>query len=56
VKFAEDDAPPYSGVWSNVVGGSHRFTAVGQSDASGRFTSQPVNVGVATTLVATGAV
>lgn len=51
VKFAEAATPPYSGVWSNVVGGSHRFTAVGRSDSGARYVSQPVNVGVAASLM-----
>lgn len=52
VKFAESIEPPYSGTWSNVTGGSHRFTAVAHSEAGARYTSQPVNVGVNTTLLA----
>ncbi len=56
VKFAESATPPYSGVWSNVVGGSHRFTAVGRSETGARFVSQPVNVGVVTILLPFGSV
>ena len=51
VKFGEDDAPPYSGVWSNVTGGSHRFTAVGRADSGAVYISQPVNIGVASVLL-----
>jgi hypothetical protein len=51
VKFAGSDTSPYSGTWSNVAGGSHRFTAIGRSDTGARFVSQPVNVGVVTTLM-----
>jgi len=51
VKFGEDDTAPFSGVWSNVLGGSHRFTAVGRPDTGARFTSQPVNIGVASILL-----
>ena len=53
VKFAESQTAPFSGVWTNLTGGSHRFTAVGRSDTGARFTSQPVNVGVAGTRGAT---
>lgn len=56
VKFAESAAPPHSGVWSNVTGGSHRFTAVARSEAGGRYVSQAVNVGVVTTLLPFGSV
>ena len=56
VKFAERDLAPFSGVWTNLTGGSHRFTAVGRSDTGARFTSQPVNVGVAGTLMPNGSV
>lgn len=51
VKFAESTAPPYSGTWSNVAGGSHRFTAEARSEAGARYVSQPVNVGVTATLL-----
>ena len=56
VKFGEAATPPLSAVWSNVVGGSHRLTATGRSDAGIRYNSQAVNIGVASPLVVTGAV
>ncbi len=56
IKVAESTEAPFTGIWSNPTGGSHRITAVGTSEAGARFVSQPVNIGVATTLVATGAV
>ncbi len=56
VKVAESTATPFSGIWATPTGGSHRLTAIGTSDTGAKFTSQPVNIGVATTLVATGAV
>lgn len=56
VPFAESTTPPYSGVWSNVTGGSHRFTAIARSAAGARHTSQAVNVGVVTTLLPFGSV
>src|SRR5689334_398096 len=56
IKVAESATSPFVGFWANPVGGSHRITAVGHTEGGGRFTSQPVNIGVASTLVATGAV
>ena len=56
VKFAEDGTAPFSGTWSNSVGGSHRLTAVGRSDTGARFNSQPVNIGVVFSFVSAGAV
>ena len=56
VKFAEDDTAPYSGTWSNSVGGSHRLTAVGRSESGARYVSQPVNIGVVSQIVPWGAV
>jgi hypothetical protein len=55
VKFAEAGAAPYSGTWSSRAG-SHRLTAIGRSDSGARYVSQPVNIGVVGTLIATGAV
>ncbi|MBI5383810.1 MAG: metallophosphoesterase [Verrucomicrobia bacterium] len=55
-KFAEDGSVPFSGRWTNVVGGSHRLTAVGLSDAGVTYNSTPVNIAVAQTLVASNAV
>ncbi len=56
VKFGEDDTVPFSATWSNVVGGSHRLTAIGRSDTGVSYNSQPVNIGVASTLLPYGAV
>lgn len=56
VKVADATSNPFVGVWQNPVGGSHRLTAVGYSDTGTRYVSQPVNIGVAATLVSTGAV
>jgi hypothetical protein len=55
-KVAESTTAPHVGVWSNPVGGSHRLTAVGRTEAGTRYISQAVNIGVAATLVSTGAV
>jgi Bacterial Ig domain/Calcineurin-like phosphoesterase/Immunoglobulin domain/Fibronectin type III domain len=51
VKFGEAATPPYSAVWSEVTGGSHRFTAIGRSDTGTSYDSQPVNVGVVTAIL-----
>ena len=56
VKFAESDTAPFRGTWSNITPGSHRFTAVGRSDTGARYVSQPINFGVATTLLANSSV
>src|ERR1051325_3522399 len=56
VKFGEDAAAPFSAVWSNVVSGSHRLTAIGRSDAGLPYNSQPVNIRVAQIIVPTKAV
>jgi hypothetical protein len=55
-KIGEDTAAPFSMVWSNVVGGSHRLTAVGHSDTGGSYNSQPINIAVATTLIAANSI
>ena len=56
LKFAEDAAPPYSMVWSNVAGGSHRITARGRSDTGTAFNAAPVNIAVAQALVLSNSV
>ncbi|MDB6032829.1 MAG: uncharacterized protein JWM16_3167, partial [Verrucomicrobiales bacterium] len=56
VKIGVSDLSPFSLVWSNVTGGSHRLTAVGTSDGGQSFASQPVAIGVAKTLVSKGSV
>jgi len=56
LKFASGGTAPFSGTWSNVTGGSHRFTAIGTSDSGASYVSQPVNIGVATLLVQSNAV
>ncbi|HEY2952833.1 MAG TPA: Ig-like domain-containing protein, partial [Verrucomicrobiae bacterium] len=55
-KFGEDGSVPFSAVWSNVVSGSHRLTAIGRSDAGASYNSQPVNIGVAQLIVPTNSV
>jgi acid phosphatase type 7 len=50
-KFGEDDSLPFSAVWNTVAGGSHRLTAVGQSDTGASYTSEPANIAVAQALV-----
>ncbi len=55
-KFGEASSAPFGASWTNPVGGSHRLTAVGTSDSGRVYDAQPVNIGVASTLVATGAV
>ncbi len=56
VKFGEDATAPFSASWTNVSGGSHRITAVMRSGAGASYTSQPIYIGVATTLVPLGSV
>ncbi len=51
VKFAESSTAPFTGTWSNLTPGSHRFTAVGLSDTGVRHGSQPVNIGIAAALL-----
>ncbi len=55
-KFSEDDTVPFSVRWTNVVGGSHRLTATGRSDAGDAYNSQPVNIAVSQTLLASNSV
>ncbi|HMJ92332.1 MAG TPA: Ig-like domain-containing protein [Candidatus Acidoferrum sp.] len=50
--FAEDATAPFSVLLSNAPGGSHRLTAIGRSDTGASYHSQPVNFGVAATLMA----
>jgi hypothetical protein len=50
-KFGEDAAAPFSAIWSNVTGGSHRLNAVGRADTGAAYSSQSVYVGVRQSLV-----
>ena len=54
--FGSAQTPPLSATWSNVIGGSHRLTAIGRSDSGAAYSSQPVNIGVAQLLVHSNAV
>lgn len=47
LRIGSDDTFPFSAVWSNVVGGSHRITAVGRSDRGAAYAAEGVSVGVA---------
>lgn len=49
--FAQDTTAPFSGVWSNVIGGSHRLTARGLDDAGNSHVASPIYIAVAQTLV-----
>src|SRR5436190_4540061 len=51
VLVGEDASSPFAATWTNVTPGSHRITAVGQSDSGQLYNSQPVNVGVASLIV-----
>lgn len=51
-KFAEDSSAPFSAVWSPVLAGSHRLTAVGKDDSGNTHFAAPVNIAVARVLVA----
>ncbi len=51
VKFGQDNTAPYSATWNDVVSGSHRIVAVGLSSTGASYASQPVNIGVVTTLM-----
>jgi len=55
-KFAEDNAPPFRQSWASVIGGAHRFTAIGKSDAGVSYNSQPVNIAVNQLFIARGSV
>jgi acid phosphatase type 7 len=55
-KFGEAASAPFSAVWTNVVGGSHRLTAIGKADTGKTYNSQPVNIAVPFTLLARGSV
>jgi hypothetical protein len=56
VKIGEDSTFPFSAVWSNYVGGSHRLVAIGYSDSGALYQSAPVNIAVVRFLVPLGAV
>ena len=50
--LGSDTAAPFAAAWTNVTGGSHRFTANGQDDSGNSYVATPVNFGVAFSLVA----
>jgi hypothetical protein len=54
--IGSDTNAPFSAVWSMVAGGSHRLTATGRDDAGKTYKASPVNIAVANTLIARGAV
>jgi hypothetical protein len=54
VSVGEDAISPYSTVWSGVTPGTHRLTAVGHVDNGLSYTSAPVLIGVAQTLIPFG--
>ncbi len=43
--IGSDSTSPYSCVWSNMVGGSHRMIAIGYDDGGKSYTSKPVFIG-----------
>ena len=49
--LGSDTTAPFTAVWSNPVGGSHRLTATGQDDLGNSYVATPVNFGVASGLV-----
>ncbi|HTD67524.1 MAG TPA: Ig-like domain-containing protein, partial [Candidatus Limnocylindria bacterium] len=51
-----DGAAPFSAVWSNVIGGSHRLTASGLDAGGNSYVATPVNIGVASALIASNSV
>ncbi len=55
-KFAETGILPFTGVWSNVVAGSHRLTARGTDSSGDTWQSLPVFISVPKVLVAFGSV
>jgi hypothetical protein len=55
-RFAEDSTSPFSAVWNGVTEGVHRLWAVGWGTDGVSYTSAPVFIGVAQTLIATGSV
>ena len=55
-KFGEDATAPFSAVWRTVSGGSHRLTAIGESDTGASYRSQPVNIAVYRDLVSFGSI
>ncbi len=56
VKVGQDTNAPFSISWTNVMPGSHRITAVGQSDAGVIYNSRASYIAVAQTLVASNSV
>jgi hypothetical protein len=54
--FGESAGPSFSATWSNVVPGSHRFTARGWADTGASYDAYPVNIAVARALVASNSV
>jgi hypothetical protein len=55
-RFGQDTTAPFSAVWTNVTGGSHRLSAVGTSDTGASYNSQPVFIAVYRDLVPVGAI
>src|SRR6185503_4825624 len=42
---------PFTAVWSNAIGGSHRLTATGRDDAGNTYVATPVNFGVVSSFI-----
>src|SRR5262249_8738343 len=55
-KFGEDGSSPFSPAWNSVVRGLHRLTAVGKDTGGSAYTSAPVLIAVAMTLVQSNSV
>jgi hypothetical protein len=49
--LGNDSTAPFSVVWSNAVGGSHRLTATGQDDVGNTYVATPVNFGVVSSFI-----
>ncbi len=49
--LGQDTTEPFTAVWSNIVGGSHRVTATAQDDSGNTYVATPVNFGVASDLI-----
>src|SRR6185503_17397724 len=49
--IAEDAATPYSGTWGAVTPGVHRLNAIGRVDNGVSYTSAPIFIALAETLI-----
>ncbi len=49
--LGRDGTAPFTAVWSNAVGGSHRLTATGQDEAGNTYLATPVSFGVVSSYI-----